>query len=183
MSSADYKAFTQAEIEERKRLADVYQGVVADKGAPAEHLSIDHLEVLLSGPLPRDLRALYMREYDDMRAVQRAVAMVNLSRKDFYDDAAQTMIRERELLSAFLALSTTVAPVFLRGMTEEFKSNLGSQAEEFEQRKNEVVDRLKVSGGLSAEAPIDDECIVRTMMKDVPGTNNRGVSTGIKTVE
>jgi len=183
LSSADYKAFIQAEIEERKRLSDVYQGVAVDKGASAEHLSIEHLEVLLSGSLPRDLRALYLREYDDMRAVQRCIGMVNLTRKDFYDDAAQTMIREREFLSSLLAYSTVVGQAFLQGMDDDFRETFESQAEEYEQRKSEVVDRLKVSGGLSAEAPIDDECVIRTVMKDVPGTNNRGVSTGVKTIE
>ena len=68
MSSVDYRAFVQSEVEDCSRKSDVYIGAEDDLGSPPEHFSIDHLETLLSKQIPRELRALYLSEYAEVRA-------------------------------------------------------------------------------------------------------------------
>lgn len=182
MSSADYRAYIQAEIEECRRLSDVYQGVDHDINPPAEHIAIDHLDSLLSAGVPRDLYSLYLREYDELRATQRAVAIGRMSRKDFYDVAAQEVLIEREFLSSKLSFNTYFANQFLKDSAETFKAELEEETADYVKRKNEAVDRLKVQSGKSSGSNFTDEDLIKVSMRNVPNVNSKGVSTATTVV-
>ena len=180
MSSADFRAFTQAELEEQERLANVYQGMELDLGPPAEHFSIDHLEQLLAMPLSLDLRSLYLSEYSDLRAGIRALAITGLDRKDFYDDASQTALRERVFLATTAARQEFLAAQYKKNLDGDSLATLSDLQDEYDSRKSESEQRLQVEGDLNAEAALTDSDIVRVAMKEVDGVSSRGVSTSKK---
>ena len=182
MSSADFRAFVQAELDECQRRADLYQGAQSDLGAPAEHFAIDHLERLLSMSISEELRTLYMAEYSDMRAAMRAIAVCGLTRKDFYDEASYVAIREQHFLRAEVASRTAAGSQFRRRLGADLQAQLADLDLEYETRKNEIIDRLHAAGGVPSSETLTDADVVREAMKDVPGVNARGVSTSIKRI-
>ena len=181
MSSVDYQTFNLAEAEERSRLAKVYQGAETDSAPAVEHLSIEHLDRLLSSSIPIELRALYLQEYDDMRAATRAIAMCNLTRKDYYDYASQQALNDVALLSISLASNTVISQQLLKTAPESVQTFLQDLESEYTAKKNEVVDRLKNLSGLFSEDRLSDSDFVRISMKDTDNTTPRGTSTSVKT--
>jgi hypothetical protein len=182
MSSADYQAYVQAEQEECRRRANAYQGVIPDAGAVSEHLSIDHLERLLSGPLTQDLRTLYLKEYDEIRASLRALALVGMTRKDMYDHASQEMQMDRERLAGSVSFNRYYATRFKKDAPKVFKEKLEAEEVEFQNRKNEVVDRIRAEVGAMG-SKVTDKDVVRKAMKSTGGVNSRGMSTGVKEID
>lgn len=181
MSSVDYKTFNTAEAEERIRLAKVYQGVEVDTDPAVEHFSIEHLDRLLSSSMPTELRALYLQEYDDMRAAARAIAMCGLTRKDYYDYAAQQALNDSAFLSVALASNTVIGQQLVRTASTEFQQSLQELEDEYAAKKNEVVDRLRDLTGLFSGERVADRDFVRNIMREIENTTHRGTSTSEKT--
>lgn len=182
MSSADYKAYVQAERQECDRLTRVYQGAEQDKQAPTEHLTIDHLAALLTTPLPQDLRSLYLRQYDEIRSNQRALAIAGMSRKDFYDVASQEMLLEKQRLADSVSFDNYIDTQLQRELPEESKLNLEQMNQVFAQRKNEILSRIRASaqdtGGRSS---LTDAELTRYVMQNIDGVSSKGVSIAATT--
>ena len=181
MSSADYQAFVQSEIEECKRRANAYQGVVPDAGAAAEHMSIDHLDKLLSGPLSQDLRTLYLKEYDEIRASLRALALVGMTRKDLYDNASHEMRMDRERLASSSAFNRYFSTKIKKDAPSKLNEQLDADDIEYQNRKNEVVDRIRAEQG-SSTTTLSDADMVKQAMRANGSVNSRGVSVGTKEI-
>lgn len=182
MSSVDYKAFVQSEVEECARKSDIYVGAQDDLGAPAEHFSIEHLDALLSRSIPRELRAMYLAEYADIRAGIRALAVIGLTRSDFFDHAAQMSISDREFLRESMARNSYISALAKRGFSVNSLSEFLELETEYESRKSEVEDRTKSENGVPSNLSLSDKDIVRAAMKDTQSSNSRGVSSGRKQV-
>jgi len=181
MSSADYQAFVQSEIEECKRRASVYQGTLPESDPVSEHMSIDHLDALLSGPLTQDLRTIYLKEYDEIRSSIRAIALVNMSRKDFYDNASQEMILDRERLAKSSSINQSSVTSYKRDAPKEFVKKLEEQESEYRDRKSQVIDRVKAENN-SASKGLGDKDMLKKAMSAVDGVSGKGISTGRKEI-
>jgi hypothetical protein len=182
MSSIDYRAYVQAEVEECKRNAALYQGDgVPDTGA-VEHLTTEGLEQLLTSEIPLELRTLYLQEYDDIRAIIRAAGLANMTRKDFYDHASHSALKDREYLADSLARNAYTETLILQEVDDGLRQELDDINEELASNKNEVQDRLR-EGGKDTSSSVDSRDVVKRSMESVEGVNSRGVSTGVTRAE
>ena len=181
MSSPDFKAFIQAEAEECARLAGSYQGADVANSGPVEHLTTGGLEELLTAEIPVELRMMYLQEYDEIRAAMRAVAMVQMTRKDCYDNASQVVLKDRAFLADSLAFNSYNQLLMLEDITDTERAEFDAREAEMETKKSQVRDRLQTEGK-STTSDIDDSDVIRKAMTGVSGVNSRGVSTGIKEI-
>lgn len=178
-SSVDYRVFCEASARELERLTRVYMGAEDDEAPAAEHLVVDHLDALLSGPLTPALRTLYMQEYSEMRAALRAAAITSLSRRDYYLDATATATYGASQLRDALAFNEMVATGLVNALDSDSQKTLADLESEYIDRKNEVIDRLEAESGFSGEDGPTIEDVLRSSMQGKPGVNNKGVSTTV----
>jgi len=176
-SSVDYRAYCEASVRELSRLTRVYLGSEDDKVLEAQHLNIDHLDKLLSGPLSPALRSLYMQEYSEIRAYLRAVAVVGLTRRDHYLDAATKAAYDSANLRDSAAFNESLGAAFMGALPEELKTSLSGLEAECVDRKTEVTSRLEAAGGFSSDqAGPTPQDVVRAAMAGTQGVSNNGVS-------
>jgi hypothetical protein len=159
-------------------LARVYLGAEDDQPLSAEHYAIDHLDSLLAGSLSPALRSLYSQEYSELRAAMRALAVVGLTRKDYYNDAAKQANLDAVSLRDALAFNEIVGTTFVASLDETLQGTLGDLEATHIDRKTEIVSRLQAASGFNSNnaAPLPEE-IVRAAMTEVPGVNPKGVSS------
>lgn len=176
-SSVDYRAFCEASVRELARLSRVYSGAEDDRPLAAEHYMVDHLDRLLSSTLTPALRTLYMQEYTELRAGLRAVAVVHLSRKDYYTDAALQTDYDSTNLRDSLTFNETIGTAYVAALDTISQQILADLETEYIARKSEVGSRLQANSGFSSDtdAPTPEE-VVRAAMQNIPGVSNKGVS-------
>ena len=175
-SSVDFRAFCQAEIEEHQRLMRVYQGEESDRGVAAEHFMIAHLDDLLKKGLTPSQLALYTKEYNDLRAAMRAVAICGLKRQDYYTAATHQAQRMQAYYAAVVSAHMTVGEAYLRSLQEDDQADLQSRDEQFQQTKSEVVQRVEAGSGFTSNDPPVASDIVREALRSNPDATSRGVS-------
>lgn len=147
-SSADFRAYCEAEIQELDRLRRIYLGEESDQGVRAEHLIPNDLPKVLQRPLPQNLVSIYSGEYSTLMAGARAAAMANLTRKHFYEYASMDAEAHAKYLHAELARHEADAGVTLSAMSAEDRQALQDINDSAEQEKSEVLFKLEADRGL-----------------------------------
>ena len=181
-SSVDFRAFCQAEIEEQQRLIRVYQGEESDRGVAAEHFMVAHLDDLLKKGLTKAQLALYTREYGDLRASMRAVAICGLKRQDYYTAASHQARRVQSYYAAVASAHQTTGEGYLRALSETDQEDLRSRDEQFQQTKSEVVQRVQAGAGFSGTEPPKVRDVVREALRSDTNSTSRGLSKESKGV-
>ena len=177
-SSIDYRVYVQGEIEEANRLTRVFQGDENDRGVAAEHYTVDHLPKLLTTGISKNLASMYTREYTNMRASMRALAVSSLTRKDFYDAASQEELNRARKLSQSLAVNDELSKILTKHLLEH-ESNLLTEIEESTtQAKNATLDRIREASGATQELTVSAEDVLRAALSERDDVNGRGVSRG-----
>jgi len=176
MSSVDFRAYCEARSREAERFARVYMGFEDDQTPFTEHLTIDHLDALLTGALTQNLRSLYMREYSEMRASMRATAESLMTRRDYYVHATAKMADEVTYLRNAVSFNESLGTYLQSVLPQENQDTFDALESTYIGRKNEVISRIQANSGLNGEGTPTPEEVVKNAMQGVPGVNNKGVA-------
>lgn len=174
--SVDYRVYCQAASEEAKRLTKVYQGAEDDQALASQHLLSAHLDRLLAGDLTQALRSYYNQQRDILRANMRALALVHLTRRDYYAHASHVALREADRFASSIAYVEELGRVLASPAPPALRETLANLEDEYAAKKIETELEVRAHGGLGSAVGTRPEDTLRVAVGQTPGVNSRGVS-------
>lgn len=159
--SIDYDVFIDDTIKEFSRLKKVYAGEEHDTNASILSMAdTSHLKYLNRAAVPFLSKVIYGNAYDHMRALYRAINVINMTRSQFYEIAMDDMDKQTSLYSEKKKTFESHMEMIDNLMRPDVKDVLDQSYLTASQAKEEMELEVRRVLGLSDDIPITEKIVL-----------------------